>query len=288
MRRLLERTVRGVRHTPGLFVTTTAAVAVSLVLAGAFALASLHLREWTASLVGTETLVAYLRPEVDEPKAAEVARALSALPRVAKVELESPRAAAERLKLVLGAKDDAVLGAALTWSAVVSAKVPGELPDLAAAVQKVAGVDEVDFGAAVYERLQAIERVAVGFGIALLILVLSVCAFVVNIAVSLALFVRREEIAVQRIVGASDGFVLLPLLVENAISGLAGGLLALFVLYSLFSSFVSRYAGAIVALGVSPPRFFDGALATSLVLAGAAIACAGALVASLRHLRQAE
>jgi phosphoribosylformylglycinamidine synthase len=52
------------------------------------------------------------------------------------------------------------------------------------------------------------------------VLVLSVCAFVVNIAVSLALFVRREEISVQRIVGASDGFILAPLLVEGAASGL--------------------------------------------------------------------
>lgn len=288
MRRLLERTLRGIAHTPGLFVTTTVAVTLSLILAGAFVLALLHIGGWTRALVGTETLVAYLRPEVDATRAQEVAAAVQALPGVAKIELESPQVAAERLRVVLGSKDDAVLEAALTWSAIVTAREPGGLPALAKEVQTIALVDEVDYGESVYARLQAVEGVAVGFSVALLALVLSVCAFVVNIAVSLALFVRREEIAVQRIVGASDGFILAPLAVEGALSGIVGGGAALLALFAMFSVFVERYADAIVALGVSAPRFFDGTRCALVVLVGGFIACAGALVASVRYLRQAE
>lgn len=288
MRRLFERTLRGIIHTPGLFITTSAAVAMSLVLAGAFVLALMHLGAWASALVGTETLVAYLRPDVDGVRAQEIARTVGALAGVQKVEVESPAEAAQRLRVLLGSNDDHVIEAALTWSLAVSAGEAGQLPALAVEVRKISGVDEVDYGESVYARLQAVERVAVGFGVALLVLVVSVCAFVVNIAVSLALFVRRDEIAVQRIVGASDGFVLAPLIVEGSLSGLLGGAVALGTLYALFAAFVSRYAAAIVSLGASPPRFFDFTRAALLVVAGVVIACAGAMVASVRYLRQAE
>lgn len=288
MRKLLERTLRGISNTPGLFLTTTAAVAVSLVLVGAFVLTLMHARAWASTLAGAETLVAYLRPEVDGKRAEQIAAEISALPVAAKVEVESPEAAAQRMRLVLGEKEDVVLDAALTWSITVSADDPDHLAALAHAVGSVAGVDEVDFGQSVYERLRALGRVAFGFGLALLLLVTIVCAFVVNIAVSLALFVRRDEISVQRIVGASDGFILGPLLLEGAIAGTIGGAVALAALYLLFEAFVARYGEAIAALSVAPPRFFDFALSSGIVLTGVAIACLGSLLASFRYLRQAE
>jgi cell division transport system permease protein len=288
MRKLIERTVRGISNTPGLFLTTTAAVAVSLVLVGAFVLALIHGRAWASTLAGAETLVAYLRPEVDGKGASQIAADISALPVAAKVELESPEAAAQRMRLVLGEKEDVVLDAALTWSITVSADEPEHLAALAQAVSAVAGVDEVDFGQSVYERLRALGRVAFGFGVALLLLVTIVCVFVVNIAVSLALFVRREEISVQRIIGASDGFILGPLLLEGAIAGTLGGAVALSSLYALFGAFTARYGEAIAALSVAPPRFFDFTLGAGIVLAGIAIACFGSLLASFRYLRQAE
>ncbi|NNG06298.1 MAG: FtsX-like permease family protein, partial [Desulfobacteraceae bacterium] len=48
---------------------------------------------------------------------------------------------------------------------------------------------------------------------------------------------RREEIEIFKLVGATDWFVKIPFLIEGAIQGLVGGLIALSVLFMLYSIF---------------------------------------------------
>ena len=53
-----------------------------------------------------------------------------------------------------------------------------------------------------------------------------VAAIVIATAVRITVFARREEIGIMRLVGATDGFVQRPFLLEGLASGLLGGLLA--------------------------------------------------------------
>ncbi len=285
---VLGRAWRGIRQSPGLFATTTLSVAVSLLLVGAFAVALDAARAWLETVVGAETLIVYLRPELDERGAREVAAELGSRAEVATVTLESPDASAERLRAVLEEEAQAAVTGALGWSLQVRAREAGQLQALATALAAIPGVDEVDYGEGLYERLQAIERVvSLGSG-ALLALVLAVCAYVVSITVSLALYVRREEIQVQKIVGASDAFVVAPLLVEGALSGLGGALLSSATLAALTFWARSRFSSAFSSLGFSAEGGLPTGLAAAQVALGVVICTIGALFAGVRYLRQTE
>ena len=59
---------------------------------------------------------------------------------------------------------------------------------------------------------------------------------------------RFREIDIQKIVGATRRFIVLPLVVEAALSGALAGVMALVALTLLFQAFASRYAGGLATL----------------------------------------
>ena len=65
-----------------------------------------------------------------------------------------------------------------------------------------------------------------------------------------ALFVvdtRREEIAIMRMVGASNGFIRCPFIVEGLVLGILGGLLAFVIEWGLYSLLISKVMGGVAS-----------------------------------------
>jgi cell division transport system permease protein len=53
-----------------------------------------------------------------------------------------------------------------------------------------------------------------------------VAALIIGTAIRIAVFARRDEISIMQLVGATNGYIRRPFLLEGAITGLLGGLLA--------------------------------------------------------------
>jgi cell division transport system permease protein len=98
--------------------------------------------------------------------------------------------------------------------------------------------------------------------------------------IRLAVHARREEIGILRLVGASRSFVAAPFLIEGLLQGLAGGVLALGLLYGLFR--LARPAlrsGLELLLGYATPGFLEPGGCVALVLAGALLGLLGSVAA---------
>ena len=72
-----------------------------------------------------------------------------------------------------------------------------------------------------------------------------VAALLIGGAVRIAVFARREEIKIMQLVGARDAFIRRPFMVEGAVTGLMGGLLAVALTYGTFWA-VFRYLFSVV------------------------------------------
>ena len=72
-----------------------------------------------------------------------------------------------------------------------------------------------------------------------------VAALIIATAIRIALFARRDEIRIMRLVGATNGFIRRPFLLEGALTGIMGGLLAVVLTYgaSMPVVKVARIAG---------------------------------------------
>jgi cell division transport system permease protein len=105
-----------------------------------------------------------------------------------------------------------------------------ELVEWTRSVKGVQSVEDVEFGAEKLRLLFAIVEIARTVGLVLSIVLLSSAMFFVFSTIRLAVFSRRDEIEILSLVGATPGFIRLPFLVEGALQGLAGALVAMLLL----------------------------------------------------------
>ena len=87
-------------------------------------------------------------------------------------------------------------------------------------------VEDVRYGREWLERIFLIRRLAGGAATLIGVAFALVAAIIIATAVRIAVFARREEISIMRLVGATDGFVQRPFLLEGLMTGVMGGLLA--------------------------------------------------------------
>src|SRR5262249_35598994 len=134
--RVIARALRSIAQTPGLFLAASTSVAISLLLGGAFLLTGVNAKRWIGTLIGSGSIVVYLRPEVDQAHAPAVARMARALADVKQVTIESPEDAARKLVDLLGSAvgdsgaDPKALNDALGWSLLVQAESSAAVPEL--------------------------------------------------------------------------------------------------------------------------------------------------------------
>jgi cell division transport system permease protein len=106
---------------------------------------------------------------------------------------------------------------------------------------------------------------------------------VVGSTMRLALQRRRSEVEVLKLVGATDGFVRNPFIVEGSLQGAAGAMAAIVLLAALFLVVRGRLDSELAALIGVEPSFLPWPVAVAMVLLGAALGAVAAL-ASVRRL----
>ncbi len=286
-RRALEAMARG----PYVALVGTATVFVALLSIGVLAAALGGAERLLAAWAGEVRISAYLAPGVDL-EGARVGAAAVAPGRA--VRAVTGAEALVRLREELGEEEGRVLegvGPGVLPDAVEVA-APGislaEARALAARLRAVPGVAEVDFGTA---WLEALERF-VGRARAVAWLVFGAMAAASAVLVSntlrLAVHARRDEIEIMKLVGATDGFVAAPFLLEGIFQGLLGGGLAALALAAANAAALPRLRAAAPALGtLAAGDTVPGALLAALVLGGAAVGLVGSALSVARALRRA-
>ncbi len=131
------------------------------------------------------------------------------------------------------------------------------------------------------ERLESLQRMARMLRSALGtlgVILLLAAGFATGNVIRMSILAREEEITIMRLVGASEGFIRTPLLLEGAFLGLGGSLLALLGLFGLWLP-LSRGVGDLSPMLVELARlgFFSWGSMILLALVGAATGALGAL-----------
>jgi cell division transport system permease protein len=138
-------------------------------------------------------------------------------------------------------------------------------------------IDDVRFGEEWVENLYRLRNIATGAGLALGITFALVAIIIIGSTIRMAVLARSREIAIMRLVGATDGFIRAPFLIEGAIKGTLGGLLALVLTW---------VAVQVSGRWVMQVQFFEAPMALAGVLAGAGIGLLGSALSVGRHLRK--
>jgi len=161
------------------------------------------------------------------------------------------------------------------------------MANLRDSVAKVQGVDEVRMDDSWFARLAALTGL-VGQIASMIGLLMVVAVFlVIGNSVRLSIFARRDTINVQKLIGATDGFVLRPFLYGGALLGFGGAVLSLIlseVLVLRLQSVVAQVATVFGTTFVLEGFSWDEGLL--LLLIAAIIGWIAAWLATVQHLRR--
>lgn len=158
-----------------------------------------------------------------------------------------------------------------------------DLADMVAKVRKLSAVDDVETYQSWTKRLARLVSGGVAASGLLAIVVLAAVLAVVGSTMRLVLQRRRTEVEVLKLVGATDGFVKKPFVLEGAIQGALGAAGAVAILGVLFVVVRGRLDTELAALVGVDPTFLPWPLAVGMVALGGVLGAAAALV-SLRKL----
>ncbi|XXN63560.1 permease-like cell division protein FtsX [Enterobacter ludwigii] len=161
------------------------------------------------------------------------------------------------------------------------------MANLRDSVAKVQGVDEVRMDDSWFARLAALTGL-VGQIASMIGLLMVVAVFlVIGNSVRLSIFARRDTINVQKLIGATDGFILRPFLYGGALLGFGGAVLSLIlseVLVLRLQSVVAQVATVFGTTFVLEGFSWDEGLL--LLLIAAIIGWIAAWLATVQHLRR--
>ena len=96
---------------------------------------------------------------------------------------------------------------------------------------KLAGVDEINYGAEVSRRILQVARVIQIVSVIAVLVLLAASTILIANTIRLSIFARRREIEVMKLVGATNWFVRGPFMLEGLLTGLAGSITAVILLF---------------------------------------------------------
>ncbi|MBS1152754.1 MAG: transporter, permease protein [Myxococcaceae bacterium] len=282
----------GMWRDPFVHVIAIASLAIALVGFGLARIAGAQIDALVSALGGEVELTVYLK---DGTPAEEVKKLEAALAQrtggVART--VSPAEALGRLSEQLGPQGQALteLGAnPLPWSVEVT--LPPQLRDLASlqalaqTLRALTFVEAVDYGADALERLAALSKGLKLASVVAFAIVFLTTIVVVSATLQLAIYSRREEIEIQKLVGATNRFVRAPFLLEGMVQGLLSAVLATLALWALVTWAAPRAAGMLGFLALPKgSQLMSTRLMVELLLLGLAMGLSGSVVAVRRFLR---
>ena len=270
------------RRAPLLSVLSITTIAFSLFAVGLFGLVVLNIRAALEKVEERVEIRAFIAEKTPVEQIALASGEVAKYPEVQRVDLVTQEQALERARRELGEFKDVFEAEFLPPSIDVHLKPgyrdPESVHRVADRLKALTFVDDVRFGDEWITQLYRLRNIAGIAGIALGLAFAAVAVIIIGATIRMAVLARSREISIMRLVGATDGYVRRPFLIEGFVKGVLGGGLALCLTWIAI-----RIIGGYLSFQTV---FFDQTVAVVGIACGALIGLLGSAFSVGRHLRR--
>lgn len=237
----LREALAAFRRAPLLTGLSAAMIALSLFVVGLFGVAAHNVRLVLDQVESRVAIVAYLHDDISDAQIDALQEEAGKLDQVRDVIYISRRQAYELAReqltgfeSVFAELDGNPFPASIEVTLQPGQRSVDAVRRTAEVISEFPFVEDVRYGQDWLDKVYLLRRVAAAAAVIVGGAFAAVAALIIGAAVRLAIFARREEIAIMRLVGATDWFIRRPFVLEGLITGVLGSLLALPATYLVF------------------------------------------------------
>lgn len=272
------------KRAPLLSALSVSTIAFSLFVLGLFGLVAVNLRQALRAVADREEIAAYILPGTPLETVTIAEEDIETFPEVASatyVSEDSALAKAQRELTEFGPLLREIERNPLPASIEIKLKPryqdAAHVSSVAERVRGFSFIEDVRFGQDWIKKLDGLRRLAGIIGLVVGALFAIIAVIIIGTTIRMSVLQRAREIAIMRLVGATNGFIRRPFLLQGAIKGLLGGAVAVGFSFGAYA-LINRYLIAVA--------FFTPAQAAAIVGFGTIIGLMGSLLSVGRHLRR--
>ena len=220
-------------------IAAIAIMVACLILTGTVTLIAYNIDLSIVDLQQSNEIVVWIDENLTTREAKDLQPQFEKISNIATVEFEDRDVALEKYREELGA-DASILEDSTQAEETISD------------IEMIEGVANVRADEAVISKLIQIQHVFNIVALAMVVGLAVISIFIISNTVKLAMFARREEISIQKMVGATNWFIRWPFVIEGMIIGLVAGGLAFLAEWGLYTELYSVAGGVIPYFEILP------------------------------------
>ena len=277
IRRYFRDAMKSVIRNFSLSLASISCIAITLTVVGISIVLSYNVENMTDSIKKDVTMVVFLKSDTTEDEVKDIQKKITNMGNIEEIKFKSKKEYAEETK----ERDEVFSFIVDNWtdetnplldSFLIKVKEVEEIKNTASSIKKIDKVELVNYGEDMVDQLitvfDVIRKVSIGAVVALIL----VTAFLIANTIKLAIFSRKTEIEIMRLVGASNISIKIPFIIEGSFIGILGSIIPIILMIygytSLYNYFDGKLFGSSLAMLIEPYPFI---YLSSLLLLGIGI-----------------
>ena len=293
----IKQGLKNIRRNLLFSLASTGTIIACLFLLGIFYALVLNMSSEVQDIENSLTISVFFDERIDELQIQEIGNQILAIKNVDTMNYVSADVAWDHyIQDVYGGDYDyvnAVFGddnpLANSSSYEITLKNLGKQEDTVATIGAISGVRKINSSNETAKSLDSMSKLISYASLSIIIILLLVSLFLISNTITIGISVRKEEIAIMKLIGAKDMFVRAPFLIEGMIIGLVGAVVPIAIIYFMYdglTKYLSEHFLVVQNMITFVPanQIFKGLVPLCLLI-GVGVGFFGSLITTHKHLK---
>lgn len=241
-----------------------------LLIMGSFSLLAINIDFLIDDLEQENEMLAFVDESLSEDEARAIEPYVLSIPNVSDVQFISRETAMEEFRETQGydyAFED-IEPETFRHRYVIHLDDIAYMSDTKINVEAVEGIAEVSVQLKIAQGLVTVRNIVSAVSVVLIVILFVVSVFIMSNTIKLTTFGRREEIAIMKMVGATNGFIRTPFIIEGLVLGIIGSGLAFLAQWGLYTLVCDKVMATIAGTLITVVPFSTLMLPVGLIFLG--------------------
>ncbi len=267
-------------------------ITITLIVVAIALLASLNVNNFTKEIKEDITIVVFVNRDVEEESLNRIKAKLNQIDNISSIEYKSKA----ELRKEMQASSTMLDATMKNWTEeenplkdTFQVKVSDieKIKETASTIEKLDGIDSVNYGETMVNRFLAAFRMIQKGTIVAVIMLIIVTVFLIVNTIKLTIFSRKREISIMRLVGAGNFSIKMPFVIEGMVLGMIGSIIPILIViygyFALYKHFDGQLFSPLIKL-ISPEPFIYSVSLVILVI-GIVVGMIGSYKAVRKYLK---